>query len=89
MPSKRMQRCPQVVRGTGTAEGEIKCTKIDLKFERALLDHAQGEAEDDARSKCPKGCKNINLVEVKETVRRCRNGEVTLKFTASYECSQS
>lgn len=89
MPNERRKKCGQVVKGTGTAEGEISCSKIDLKFERALLDHAQGKAETDARSKCPEGCKNIKLVQVKETVRRCRNGEVTLKFSASYECRQS
>lgn len=88
MPRTKKAKCGQIVKGTGTAEGEIGCATLDLKFERALLDFAKGKAEDDARSKCPKGCKNIKLLAVLETVRKCRNGEVTLKFIAKYKCQE-
>jgi hypothetical protein len=88
--ARQMPGCGQIVEGVGIAEGEIDCdAKPDIVFERALLDHAQGKAEDDARSKCPAGCKIIEKVKVIETKRNCAAGKVTLTYAATYKCLPS
>ncbi len=80
--------CGDIVVGTGSQVGEPDngCEIENIEFEKLLLDLAQGKAETDAISKCPKGCQRIELVASVLYERTCTDGVVTVTFTGKYRC---
>ena len=84
----RPVQCGDKVTGKGVALGEVDdCRKITPQFHQTLLDIAEASAQTDAENKCPEGCKEVRLVEVKEIHRLCFRGDVTLIFVGTYECT--
>jgi len=85
---EKKAKCGDIVIGTGSQVGQPDsgCKIENIEFEKLLLDLAQGNAETDARSKCPKGCQRIEYVDAVLYQRTCAGNVVTVTFTGKYRC---